>query len=1217
MQPSAKGISCPQQSGKPAMLAVRMLRNVKVATLVLLSAFLFAGKVAQAQTISLSARQMPLSKILPELKKQSGYQFFYNDAMLGKATPVSLEVRNASLQEVLKIIFRNQPLTYAIVAKTVVVKDTTISSEIDVFGFVRDETGKPAAGISVQEKGTSKGTFSGADGLFVLRDVDAHATLLFKGLNVETSEVGVGGRSDLATITLKTKITALHEINVAVSTGYQTISKERSAGSFSKPDMQTVATRSTSMNILQRLDGQIPGLVINNSPSAATDGSTFLIRGLNTINSSKNPLVVVDGMAVDVSRISTINPQDVADITVLKDATAASIWGARASNGVIVITTKKGKSGRMKVSYDGFVSFQGRPQYDYFHMMNSSQYIRAMREVFDSVNLYMPYQRATTYDPLNSVYGLAPSNQILYDMKNGVISPQVGNAKLDSLARINNNSQIGDIWYRPAMLMNHTITVSGGTDKHTYYNSFSYTDNKSYTPGSKDNTFKLNTRQDFNFNRVLKVYISADLTNNSTSGIRPVSADNRYLPYQLFRDASGNALSMPYMGYLSERERPNIENLGKISMDYNPIDNMTTGYSKSNTFSGRFNTGVTVNLYKGLTFEGVYGYIKESGRTRVYDDVNNYQQRAYIMNFAVANNDGTVTYNLPTKGGRYTVYNSSLDNWVVRNQLHYDKNWNNGKHQLTALAGAEAQEQRTVTNRSTVYGYDEALQTYPLLDYKLLTTTGIIGPILPTGIDRKSSKLSTSNEENGSYFGESETVPRSRFTSYYGNVAYMFLRKYNINASWRNDQSNLFGLNTSAQRKPVWSVGVKWNIANESFMDHVSWVDALAVRATYGLTGMSPIPGRAASYDIFKPATVRYVPGGQALSILTLSNPDLTWESTKTYNIGIDFGFLRNRLSGSIDLYKKNTDNLLGDLPVNPLVGTSSIYGNVGSLTNRGIDLTISSLNIDAGRFSWSTTLNMSYNKNKITNLGLITAPITRGDQLVDRNYVVNYPAFAVFSYNYAGLDAAGDPQIRLADGKVTKALNVTKPEDMVFKGVYQPVWSGGFANMFNYNGWSLSVNAIFNMGNIMYRDMNTRYSGTFNVGYMNFQSGNINSEFANRWMQPGDELTTNVPRFVANPSTSSALRNTTYYTRGDINLVDASYIKIRDITLAYQVPAPVLRMLRVEGLSLRAQLSNVMLWKANHYGLDPEFSNSTAAGSGSIMPANQKAVTIGAHLTL
>lgn len=1216
MQSSARGISYPQKSVKPSMLAVRTLRSAKVATWVLLTVFLFAGKATMAQTISLSARQMPLSKILPELKKQSGYQFFYNDAMLGKATPVSLEVRNASLQDVLKIIFRNQPLTYAIVAKTVVVKDTTISPEIDVFGFVRDETGKPAAGISVQEKGTSKGTFSGADGLFVLRDVNAHATLLFKGLNVETSEVGVGGRSDLATITLKTKITALNEINVAVSTGYQTISKERSAGSFSKPDMQTVATRSTSMNILQRLDGQIPGLVINNSPSASTDGSTFLIRGLNTIESSKNPLVVVDGMAVDVSRISTINPQDVADITVLKDATAASIWGARASNGVIVITTKKGKAGSMKVSYDGFVSFQGRPQYDYFHMMNSSQYIQAMREVFDSVNLYMPYQRATTYDPLNSVYGLAPSNQILYDMKNGVISQEAGNAKLDSLARINNNSQIGDIWYRPAMLINHTITVSGGTDKHTYYNSFSYTDNNSYTPGSKDNTFKLNTRQDFNFNRVLKVYISADLTNNSTSDSRPIAVDNRYLPYQLFRDASGNALSMPYMGYLSERERPNIENLGKLSMDYNPIDNMTTGYSKSNTFSGRFNTGLTVKLYKGLTFEGVYGYIKESGRTRVYDDVSNYQQRAYIMNFAVANNDGTVTYNLPTKGGRYTVYNSSLDNWVVRNQLHYDRNWNNGKHQLTALAGAEAQEQRTVMNRSTVYGYDEALQTYPLLDYKLLTTTGIVGPILPTGIDRKSSKLSTGNEENGSYFGESETVPRSRFTSYYGNVAYMFLRKYNINASWRNDQSNLFGLNRSAQRKPVWSVGVKWNITNESFMDHVSWIDALAVRATYGLTGMSPTPGSAASYDIFKPVTVRYVPGGQGLNISTLSNPDLTWESTKTYNIGIDFAFLRNRLSGSVDLYKKNTDNLLGALPVNPLAGASSIYGNVGSLTNKGIDLTISSLNIDAGKFSWSTTLNMSYNKNKITNLGLITTPITRGDQLIERNYVVGYPAFAVFSYNYAGLDATGDPQIRLADGKITKALNVTKPEDMSFKGVYQPVWSGGFANMFNYNGWSLSVNAIFNMGNIMYRDMNTRYSGTFNVGYMNFQSGNINSEFANRWKQPGDELTTNVPRFVANPTTS-ALRNTAYYTRGDINLVDASYIKIRDITLAYQVPSAVLRMLRVEGLSLRAQLSNLMLWKANHYGLDPEFSNSTAPTSSSIMPANQKAITIGAHLTL
>ncbi|UCJ04995.1 SusC/RagA family TonB-linked outer membrane protein [Chitinophaga pendula] len=1193
-----------------------MLSNVKTVTLVSFLILMLAAKVTVAQSISLSAKQIPLSKLLPELKKQSGYQFFYNDAMLAKASPVSLDIRDMPLQDVLRMVFRNQPLTYAIVAKTVVVKDTAITTEIDVVGYLRDETGRPAPGISVQEKGQSKGTFSNAQGLFVIKDVDAAATLLFSGLNVETYETKVNGHGDLGTITLKTKITALNEINVAVSTGYQTISKERSAGSFSKPDMAVVADRSSSMNILQRLDGQIPGLVINNSPSAARDGNTFLVRGLNTINASRNPLVVVDGMAVDVSRISTINPQDVADITVLKDATAASIWGAKASNGVIVITTKKGKAGKMKVAYDGFVNFQGKPQYNYFPMMNSDQYIRSMRETFDSIAVYMPYQRATTYDPLNSVYGLSPSNQILYDMKNGTISQATGNAKLDSLARIDNRAQIGDVWYRPAMLVNHTIAISGGSEKHTYYNSFSYTDNRSYTPGSSDKTFKLNTRQDFNFNRILKVFVSADLTNNSTTDGRAVNIDNRYLPYQLFKDPNGNAINMPYMGYLSERERPNIEKMGKISMDYNPIDNMNTGYTKSNTFSGRFNTGITVDIYKGLKFEGRYGYIKESGKTTIYDDVSNYQQRAYIMNFAVANNDGTVTYNLPTKGGRYTVYNSSLDNWVVRNQLHFDRNWNNGRHQLTALAGAEAQEQRTVVNRSTVYGYDQDLQTYPMLDYKLLSTVGIVGPILPTGIDRKSSKLPTDNTESGSYFGESESVPRSRFTSYYGNVAYMFLRKYNINASWRNDQSNLFGLNRSAQRKPVWSLGLKWNLTNEAFINHIAWIDALAIRATYGLTGISPVAGQAASYDIFKPATVRYAPGGQALNISTLSNSDLTWESTKTYNIGIDFGILRNRISGSIDIYLKNTDNLLGQMPVNPLSGANSIYGNVGALTNRGFDIAINSLNIDAGKFSWSTILNISYNKNKITKLGLLAQPITRGDQLIGNNYVANYPAFAVFSYKYAGLDANGDPQIRLADGKLTKALNASKIEDIVFKGVYQPVWSGGLTNTFRYKAFSLAVNTIFNMGNVMYRSMNTRYSGMFNVGYMDFRSGNINVEFLDRWKQPGDEQKTDIPRFIANPTTS-ALRNTRYYTSGDVNVVDASYIKIRDITLAYQLPPQLLNKLRIEGLSLRAQLSNLMLWKANRYGLDPEFSNSTAANATSVMPFNQKTVTIGAHLTL
>lgn len=1173
-----------------------------------------AAQPLWAQNISLSAKQQPLSRLLPELKRQSGYQFFYNDAMLGKATPVSLEVKEMPLKDVLRIIFKDQPLTYAIVAKTVVVKDTVIASMINVEGIVRDESGMPVAGVSIQEKGKAKGAISGSDGRFAISGVGPNSTLLFSGLNVEALEIKLNGHGDLATVTLRTKVTALNEVNVAVSTGYQTISKERSAGSYAKPDMKVIAERSTSMNILQRLDGQIPGLVINNSPSATADGTPFLIRGLNTINSDKNPLVVVDGIAMDVNKITTVNPQDVADITVLKDATAASIWGARASNGVIVITTKKGKAGKLKVSYDGFVNFQGKPQYDYFPMMNSSEYIKAAKEVFDPV--YMPYTRATTYDPLNSVYGLSPDRQILYDISRGVLTQEQGNAKLDSLSRIGNLASIGDL-YRPARLMNHTISVSGGSEKHTFYNSFAYTDNQSYLPGSSDKTFKLNTRQDFNFNRWLKVFISADLTNNNTNDNRAIVADNRFIPYQLFRDGSGRPIDMPFMGYLSERQRPDIENAGKINMNYNPIENANTGYTKAATFNGRFNTGLTVQLYKGLRFEGMYGYVKESGRRRLYDDVSNYQQRYNILNFAVVGSNGVVNYNMPTKGGKYTVYNTSLDNWVVRNQLYYDKNWQGGKHQLTALAGAEAQQQRTVQNRSTVYGYDVDLQTFPLLDYKSLTTTGVMYSILPNQIDKVSSKLSAGDSETGAYFGESESVPLSRFTSYYGNVAYMFNRKYNLNASWRNDQSNLFGLNRAAQRKPVWSVGGKWNVGNEPFLQPATWMEALSIRATYGLTGISPRPGSASSYDIFNPSIVRYVPGGQALAIATLSNPDLTWESTKTYNLGIDFTVLHGRLSGSIDVYKKRTENLLGNLPVNPLAGANFIFGNVGSLNNNGLDVALNSVNLQTRDFSWSSTLNLSYNKNKLTNLGLITTPITRGDQMIGKNYVVDYPAFSVFAYKYAGLDAMGDPQIQLADGKITKAQNVSKPEDIVYKGVYQPVWSGGFANMFTYRGVTLSVNMIFNMGNVMYRSVNTLYSGTVNVSYLNFRAGNIHEEFANRWRQPGDEKVTDIPGFIANASTSSSRRYINYYTKGDVNVVDASYIKVRDITLSYQVPAKVLQLLRAEGLSFRAQLSNLMLWKANRYGLDPEFSNNTAPGSAAAMPFNQKAITVGAHLTL
>ncbi|MDR2283365.1 MAG: SusC/RagA family TonB-linked outer membrane protein [Sphingobacterium sp.] len=1211
---------------------------MRLITVLLFLSFMQAYAVSYAQRITLDEQKSSAREVFRKIRQQTGYDFLFERKLIERLGPVTIKVKEASLEQTMSKLLANTGLTYTLDGKFVEIKaEKTVvpnekpekQQEIEVRGRVVDQYGKPLVGASVtliqasgsQEVPDKEFTFAikgkvlamtDAKGEFIVKNVPKT-----EGTGLYITYVGFQERlvalvTDVGTIRMVPSA-AIEE--VVVSTGYQTITKERTAGAFVKPDMDVIHDRSGSMNLIQRLDGLVPGLVINNAPvRMAGKKSPFLIRGLTTLENTSDPLVVVDGIAVDISNLEALNPQDVEDVTVLKDATAAAIWGARAANGVIVVTTKKGKAGKTKVSYNGFLNFQGRPDYDYFPMMNSADYIQASREIFDPK--LFPYNTVSVYNPsLSNKVGIAPDRQVMYDMSRGVLSQEQGQSKLDSLSRISNTKQIGDLMYRPALLMNHTLSVSGGGEKHTFYNSLAYTNNRSVTPSEKDQSFKINTRQDFNFNRFLKVYLIADVNYQTTSGANYRVVDNRFLPYQLFRDANGRNINMPYMGYLSEDQRPSIEQLGKIGLDYSPLDDAGTGSREGKYFTGRFNSGVTVNLYKGLRFEGVYGYVRGDNRSNQYMDHTNYQQRINILNFAQTGPNGSVIYNLPNSGGQYTVNNAAMDNWSIRNQLFYNTDWQDKRHQLNVLVGQEAQEQLTTLNVSKVYGYDRNLQTFAMLDYKSLIVDGIKAPILPR--EASGSKLGTSGTGNDLYFGESESVPRSRFTSYYADAGYTFDRKYTINASWRNDKSNLFGLNKSAQRRPVWSVGAKWTVSQEPWMEGTrQFLDLLALRATYGITGNSPRPGFAASKDVLSVGQNAALPGGQSLSIGAPANPDLTWESTKNYNLGLDFAWLNHRITGAVDFYLKKTSDLLGLVPINPLTGYRQIQGNVGDLSNKGVDISLSSVNIQTNDFRWSSMLNLSYNKNEITKLGAIVAGGNTGENYMRQMYHEGHPAFSLFAYHYVGLDKMGDPQIRKADGSVVKGRNDNTREDLKHMGVAQPVWSGGFTNVFSYKEFSFNVNMVFNLGHVMFNDVNRlySYSGDPNLhSNQNFQSGNFHEDFGRRWKKEGDEVLTDIPGFLGNLSDDQR-RFVGYYESADINVLSASYIKIRDMALSYRVPARYIERVKLDNLSFRVQLSNLMLWKKNKEDIDPEFHSGLYGTR--VMPIGQKTVTVGVQLT-
>jgi TonB-dependent SusC/RagA subfamily outer membrane receptor len=460
-----------------------------------------------AQQVTLSVKNVPLTKVFPEIEKQTGFTFYYQFGLLDSTLPVTLDLKNAPLQKVLDQCFLNQPVIYEIVRKTIVVKPRpAVPKEPAVAlirGLVTDSAGNPLAGATVMVKGRGQGIQTGANGDFQWNNIDKEADLLISFTGYTTQEWHLKGETFI-TVKLQLAPGKLNDV-IVVNTGYQSLPKERSAGSFATADMNTVANRSYSMNVLQRLDGLIPGLTINNAPGAAQN--PYLIRGLTTIGIkanngydsyagiNRNPLVVIDGIPTE--DLTFLNPQDVKDITVLKDATAASIWGARASNGVIVIATKKGeKNQKLKIVYDGFLTVQSKPDLNYFPVLDSRQYIQAAREVFDPV-LY-PWSLVSANDP--AFPAVPPHEKILYDQYRGLISAQQEGQQLDSLASINNKGQIGDLWYRSGALTNHTLSVSGGGKSYSFYGSLAYTGTQTHVPGEKNDLFKVNLRQDFQFN---------------------------------------------------------------------------------------------------------------------------------------------------------------------------------------------------------------------------------------------------------------------------------------------------------------------------------------------------------------------------------------------------------------------------------------------------------------------------------------------------------------------------------------------------------------------------------------------------------------------------------------------------------------------------------------------------------------------------------------------
>ncbi|WP_164974057.1 SusC/RagA family TonB-linked outer membrane protein [Filimonas effusa] len=1154
-----------------------------------------------AQRVTVSGKDLSLKQVCEIIKKQTGYEFMIDNALVEKAGRMNLNVKETSITEVLDQCLTPKGLAYTIKKNVIIIYKKTAAPALsllppeaatppgDIRGRLTDASGRPVSGALVRVRSKtgsiiSRATVTNDNGEFVLPGADPNAILLISAVNIEPVEMEISGQNFI-TVVARNKVAVLNEIAIQVNTGYQVLNKERASGAFEKPDMQIVRARVSTMDIVARLEGQVAGLQVapgNSGMSAysinynnAVSTRKSLVRGVSTVSLSSEPLYVVNG--IPVSDFSSVNPDDIEDITVLKDAAAAAIWGSRAANGVIVITTRSGsKNQRLTVSYNGFINYSGKPDFNYQRTMNSREYIQAAREVFDPETNPWP---AMTYSVV------APHDQVLYDEYRGIISKEEANRRLDSLASIDNLGQIKDLWFRPAFTTNHTISASGGNDVYSFYGSLAYTGEQSNIPGEKNQSYKLNFRQDINAGNKVKVSVSTSLINRVNSGKNAITISNDFIPYQLFKDASGKSLPVNYLvDRYNDSLRLDYQNRSLINLDYYPLDELNLAHSSRNNLHMNVTANVTVKLLKGLSFMGTYGYVKAPGTTKNYTDNKALALRKTIVDLTVPSATGGLpTYYYPTTGGAYMTGTNDQRNYTIRNQLVFETNLRHGRDHLSVQAGQAADETYGMRTSNMVEGYNEALGTYATLDI-INMRNGIPGTVPGYGY----------------YWGNPYSLMEtySRFNSYSVIANYTIDHKYSIDGSWRRDHSNMFGSDVSTQNKPVWSVGTKWQISRENFMKAVKWVDDLGIRATYGITGNSPYAAGSYQYDVLRaivPSDRTPLAAGDAYTVSQVANNKLVWENSATINLGLDFSILNRRLSGGINYYHKVTTDLIGTSPSNPLTGVSTVTGNIGKMVNKGIEVSLTSQNIRTKDFNWSTSLTLAYNKNKLVSYTKAAAFMNTASFRISGSYAAGYSMSPVFAYRYAGLDDMGDPQIELADKTVSKNPSVATIDDVYYMGTSRAPYSGGLTNTLSYKGISMTINTVYSLGGVMRNVLNSFYTGRL-ASNPSFTNSNYSVYFTKRWKHPGDEATTDIPSFVANEGVSYSRRNIDYYTKGDVTVISASFLKIRDITLGYDLPSVLLRRLQIQSLRIYGQATNFLLWAKNNKGIDPDRSTGLPA---------------------
>ena len=1120
---------------------------------------------------------------LNEVGRLTKFRVAFALPQVNKYTNITIEKKSRTLKETLNLLLENTNLTFVFKDKSILViektrtKQESNSGRYNIFGSVTDFDSDPLPGVSVRVKGSNKGTVTDVNGKYALEiEKDDVVVLSYIGFNPREIQPQNGGQFN---VVLSPNSITLSEVSV-VSTGYQSVPKERATGAFGTVTAKDLKQTPT-VNIMERLEGSVPGVNFD------VRNNTISIRGKNSFNNANgnSPLIVVDGFPTDdrtltdrVNGVATggailsrINPEDIESITILKDAAASSIWGARAANGVIVIETKKGKRGAPTVNFSTSLSVSALADLNKLDRMNSAEYVALEKELknkgfITDPNTYSSWMSFNQNKPVSSAL------EWMFKVDRGTATAAEAATALDALSKVNNNDQIKKYLLQNAVSQQYNLSLSGGGPNNTYYISSNYTkDVPVFRSNSGDNYFltvnlgnsflnnRVNLKTGINYNYSKSVSNSAAVNAIGTSGLG-------LRPYDLLVDDSGNTIKRSLV--FTDAVASNFLSKGYLPWTYSAVDELNYSNSISKQNRLHFTADLNVKLTDWVNVSVSGSLLKTNSTTNILDELNSYNTRNFI-NTATTINSSTnkLVYGVPYGGQLITNYGDGND-YSLREQLNINKSWED-KISLNFLAGSEIRQTTGTASQQTRYGYDEDTDVSKSYD--------------PSG-----SYMSVYGWSQSLSFNDSR-VNKSimRFLSYYSNASVGFMNnKYIVSGSARFDDYTMAGYSRSKRAKPLWSSGLKWNIKSEDFLKSISWLNALELRGSAGTSGS--IPSAASNIAVMAISGNNSLTNETYGSIITPADGNVSWELTTSFNYGVNWAMFNNRFRGTFDIYNKNTKDIMYNLPVNSTYGWSSLQRNGATMSGHGFDLGISGSVLKTSDFEWTSTFNLSYNTNKVTDSRFAEPSVA---VLTGGGYpVVGLPLDFVYAYNWAGLDKTGQSQIY--DGKgniISSTTNATlTSKDLKYMGRTTPPFFGGFTNSVQYKNFSLSAQITYAIGHVFRRPS---VSSNNYPQYLGAYSGVIGTskELAKRWQNPGDEVTTNVPglQYI---NTNSILR----YQYSDILTESASNIRLRQVALNYFVPAKVLSKTMFKSVSAGISVRNLgLLWVKNKEGIDPDYVNT------------------------